>query len=329
MTKRADGQTGRRALTILLIALSGCAPVKLDWAHAPPPPELMPLDSLAAQLTARIAGSGATVGLYYKDLARPESLTISADLRFHAASTMKVPVMIQVFRDAESGRLSLDSQLVVRNEFRSLADGSTYQLDKADDSDSSLYDKVGTPMKVRDLVELMITVSSNLATNNLIDVVSAARVNATLRALGIDSVDVKRGVEDGPAFRAGINNTLTARGLGLVFASLADGSAAGATSCAQMLEVLLRQRFNDRIPAGLPEHTKVAHKTGDITGANHDGGIVYMDGRPRYVLVVLTRGINDQKTSSKLIADLAGMIHTRLTPTPPPPVTPVTPAVRP
>src|SRR5258708_34797692 len=165
----------------------------------------------------------------------------------------------------------------------------------------------------------MIAVASNLATNTLMERVGAARVMAALRWLGIDSVAVLRGVEDGVAFRAGINNTLTARGLGQVFGAIADGRAAGATSCAEMMDVLLGQRFNEGIPAGLPRGTRVAHKTGELTGHHHDGGVVFVNGRPRYILIVLTRGLNDPAQSSQLIADLHGRGPPHIPGPPPPP----------
>lgn len=274
--------------------------------------------SLAAALEARIAGSGATVGLYFRNLLQPDSVLISPDLMFHAASTMKVAVMVQVFRDVDAGRITLDQRLPVVTSFRSLVGDSAFTLDPADDSDSSLYLKAGDAVKVRDLVELMITVSSNLATNILIDRVGASRVQATLRELGVDSLRVRRGVEDGPAFRAGLNNTTTARALGQLLGSLVDGRAAGASSCGTMLGVLLRQRFNTAIPAGLPRRTRVAHKTGDITALLHDAAIVYVNDRPSYVLVVLTRGIPDHAVAAALIADLTRIIHTHLYPPPPP-----------
>lgn len=323
------GSWWRRPALLAAAALIGCKPVKISWTEPVAPPVPMSLDSLSGLLQARIAASGATVALYFRDLAKPESLAINADLRVHAASTMKVPVMIQVFRDAEAGRLRLDQRLSVTNDFRSLADSSPYRLDRADDSDSSLYAEVGRPVQVRDLVRLMITVSSNLATNTLIERVGAARVMATLRALGIDSVTVLRGVEDGVAYRAGINNTLTARGLGQVFAAIAEGRAASAASCARMMDVLLDQHFNEGIPAGLPHGTRVAHKTGRLTGHHHDGGVVFVGGRPRYVIVVLTRGLQDRAQSSQLIADLAGMIHQHVVPPPPPPQRAPPPASRP
>ncbi len=278
------------------------------------PARAQSLDSLRAAVQARIAASGATVGFYFKDLNGNDSLTLGADTRFHAASTMKVPVMIQVFRDIDARRLTLHDRVTVRNEFRSLADSSTYQLSLADDSDSSLYQQVGKPVELEDLVELMITRSSNLATNNIIGMVGAARVQATMRDLGADSVRVLRGVEDGPAYRAGMNNTTTARGLGVVMAAIAGGNAASAQSCGQMLEILQRQRFNDGIPAGLPRHTRVAHKTGWLTGVHHDAAVVYFHDRPRYVLVILTQGLNDETASAKLMADLATLVHAHAVP---------------
>ena len=272
------------------------------------------LDALRNQLEQRIAASGAEVGLYFRDLTGPDSLALGADTRFHAASTMKVPVMIQVFREVDARRLRLNDRLNVVNTFRSIADTSTYVLDKADDSDSSLYARVGQTLPVRNLVELMITVSSNLATNILIDRVRADSVRATLHTLGADSVTVLRGVEDGAAYRAGMNNTTTARGLGIVMTAIVDGRAASAQSCGEMVRVMQRQRFNSGIPAGLPRGMAVAHKTGWLTGTHHDAGIVYWQGRPRYVLVVLTRGIQDETQSAALIAELTAMVNAHAVP---------------
>lgn len=274
-----------------------------------PPLAAQGLDQLRARLEQRISASGAEVGLYFRDLTGPDSLAIGADVRFHAASTMKVPVLIQVFREVDAHRLRLTDRLPVVNTFRSIADGSPYALDRADDSDSSLYRRVGQTVPVRDLVELMITVSSNLATNILIDRVRADSVRSALHDIGADSVTVLRGVEDGVAYRAGMNNTTTARGMGVVMAAIADGRAASAQSCGEMVRVLQRQTFNKGIPAGLPRGTVVAHKTGWFTGHHHDAGIVYWHGRPRYVLVVLTRGIQEEAQSAALIAELTAMVQ--------------------
>jgi len=268
------------------------------------------LASARAAIEARIAASGAqAVGVYARDLDHPDSLLIGAATRFHAASMMKVPVMIQVFRDVDAHRLALGQRIPVVNTFPSLVDGSPFRLDAGDDSDSTLYARVGGRAPVRDLVELMITVSSNLATNILIGRVQAARAQATAVALGADSIQVRRGVEDTKAYRAGLNNTTTARDLGVLFAAIAEGRAASAAACRAMLAVLGRQHFNEGIPAGLPAGATVAHKTGWFTGTHHDGGVVTAPDGRRYVLVVLTRGIQDTTASARLIADIAGLVH--------------------
>lgn len=266
----------------------------------------------AAAIHELVAASGAeTVGIYFRDLGGPDSLVHDADVRLHAASTMKVPVMIQVFRDAEAGRVALDDTIPVRNAFRSIVDGSAYALSPADDSDSTLYGRIGAFDTIRELVELMITVSSNLATNLLIELVGADRVTATMRELGADSIGVLRGVEDQKAYEAGLSNTTTARDLGVILAAIARGRAAGAASCREMEAILARQRFNDGIPAGLPPGTRVAHKTGEITRIHHDAAIVTGADGARYVLVVLVRGIEDRARSAALMADVARLVHGR------------------
>jgi beta-lactamase class A len=270
------------------------------------------LDTLRNRLAARIAAAPAeAVGLYFRDLGTGDSVLLGADHRFHAASTMKVPVMIQLFRDQDAGALALADSLLVSNTFFSIVDSAPYHLDPADDSDSSLYALVGRRLPIRRLVELMETVSSNLATNLLIERVGAARANATAHALGADSIMVLRGVEDIPAYRAGRNNTTTARDLGALLVALAQDRAASAASCREMREILGRQHFIEGIPAGVPPGTRVEHKTGWIEGVvYHDAAIVRPAGHAPYVLVVLTGGIQQDSVAYNLVADLSRIVFT-------------------
>lgn len=261
--------------------------------------------TLRTRVETLIETSGSdTVAVYYRDLLEPDSLLILPARRFHAASTMKVPVMIQLFRDADAGRMALTDSVTLTNTFHSLVDGSVYHLDPSDDSDSTLYLRVGARVPIDTLIEHMITVSSNLATNNLIDLVDPKRVQATMRELGADSIAVLRGVEDIKAFNAGLNNTTTARDLGVILGAIAENRAARPASCKMMEAILSRQEFNSGIPAGLPPGTKVAHKTGWITGIHHDAAIVFSGDQPRYVLVILTQGFDSLSTSSGLMADI-------------------------
>jgi beta-lactamase class A len=267
-------------------------------------------DSLAVQIQARVAElPGAEVGVAYHKLGSSDSLYLNSDASFHAASTMKVPIMIQLFRRVDAGGLSLDYPLLLVNEFGSIVDGTPYSLDEGVDSDSSMYKLVGTRVTVRDLITHMITRSSNLATNSLVSLANAAQAESTMRSLGAMNIRVLRGVEDQKAFDKGLNNTTTARDLSILLAAIQENKAASAKSCATMRDVLLEQEFNTGIPAELPAGTRVAHKTGWITGVTHDAAIVYPQKGPTYVLVVLTKGIPDEPTAQKLIADISRIVY--------------------
>ena len=267
-------------------------------------------DSLRDAINARVAtAAGATVAVSYFDLETGESLDINSDSVFHAASTMKIPVMIEVLRRAQSGAFSLDQGVLLVNQFSSIADGSPYSLSAADDGDSALYARVGERVPVRDLLQRMITRSSNLATNQLIALTGADRVTAAARALGATRIQVLRGVEDQKAFDRGMINTTTSADLAVLLRAIESGSALSRESSAEMREILLAQEFNEKIPAGLPPGTRVAHKTGEITAVSHDAAVVYPPGRKPYVLVVLTKGIRESAQSSALIADISRAVY--------------------
>src|SRR5207245_9644322 len=190
--------------------------------------------------------------------------------------------------------------------FASPADGSPFAVDKADDPNATLSGRLAHPASVRELLELMITRSSNLATNILIERVGAARAQASARALGAWSIQVLRGVEDGKAYRAGLNNTTTARDLGALLAAIAQHRARGPAACAAMVAILSRQEFNEGIPAGLPPGIPVAHKTGWIGQVvYHDAALVSPPAGGGYVLVVLTGGLQEDSVAYGLVRDLS------------------------
>jgi beta-lactamase class A len=271
-------------------------------------------DSLSDAITARIAASpGAVVAVSYRDLQTGERLDLSADTVYHAASTMKVPVMIEVLRRAQAGAFSLDQEILLVNRFASLADGSPFSLNMADDGDSVLYAKIGERVKVRELLQRMIVRSSNLATNQLIELVGAANVTATAHALGASRLSVLRGVEDQKAFDKGMINTTTSADLAALLEGIEKGTVLSAGNSSVMRDILLAQEFNEKIPAGLPAGTKVAHKTGEITAVSHDAAVIYPPGRKPYVLVVLTKGIIEGAEASTLIADISRIVWNHAT----------------
>jgi beta-lactamase class A len=263
-----------------------------------------------AELEASIAAAasnGVEVAVAFRTLDGQLEWFRHADQPFHAASTMKVPVLIELYHQVQRGGLKLTDTLVVKNEFRSLVDGSPFTLDAADDSEASLYAAAGERRTLAQLSELMITVSSNFAANLLIDRLGVKNIRAEVHRLGGDGMNVMRDLEDNKAFQQGLNNTTTARGLFTLMHAIASGRAVDKGASDQMIAVLERQTFNDGIPAGVPAGTKVAHKTGEITRIQHDAAIVYAS-RP-FVLVILTRGIDDRAMSASLIADITRRLY--------------------
>ena len=270
-----------------------------------------PAVKLRADLVDRIArDSGATVAVLLQDPASGFFVAVNPDLRFHAASTMKVPVLLELGRRVDAGELRWTDSIPVKNGFASIVDGSPYSLDPTGDGDTTLYSSIGARVPLRTLATRMIVRSSNLATNLLIERLDATRVTATLRRLGADSMLVLRGVEDGKAFDKGLNNTTTARDLATILLALADQKAVKRETTAELLAILEAQEFNDGIPAGLPPDTRVAHKTGWITATGHDAALVYpAPGERPYALVVLIRGVRERARGMALQADLARLAH--------------------
>ena len=265
------------------------------------------LEATIDGIVARYDGADVAVSLRATVAGAPVRFDRQPDAVYHAASTMKVPVMVEAFRLVEAGRLGWDDAVPVENRFRSIVDGSEFSIE--DDSDDALYERMGQTVTVRTLVERAITTSSNLATNLLIELVSADSVQATVDRLGAPGMRVLRGVEDLKAFEAGLSNETTAEALATLFVALRDGRAVSPGSDAAMRDILSDQRFNEMIPAGLPEGVRVAHKTGEITAIHHDAGIVYPEATAPYVLVILTRGLADPDASAALGAEASAAVY--------------------
>ncbi len=288
------------------------APFLLVWGTLAAFPVTLPAQSrdLHRAILARIErDSGATVGVALFDPVSGLRIEHQDALRFHAASTMKVAVLIELGRRIDGGELRWTDSVPVTNRFASIVDGSPYQLDSESDSDSTVFRAIGTHWSLRRLATRMIVRSSNLATNLLVERLDPRRITATIRALGADSMVVLRGVEDGKAYERGLNNTTTARDLARLLLAIGEARAASPATSHELLAILEAQELNDGIPAGLPAGTRVAHKTGEITATWHDAALVFPpDGRP-YVLVVLTRGIPTRERGVALHADLGRLVH--------------------
>ncbi|MDF7818285.1 class A beta-lactamase-related serine hydrolase [Runella sp. MFBS21] len=267
------------------------------------------IDQLRTSIVSKLSQIEGDFALAFKDLQTQQTLFINEKENFHAASTMKTPVMMEVFRQAEAGQFNLSDSILVKNEFKSIVDGSPFKLDISDDSADDMYKKIGSKMTIYDLTYQMIIVSSNLATNILIDLVDAKNANQFMRELGAKDINVLRGVEDTKAFEKGLSNTTTAYDLMLIFEKIAQKQAVSPTASDKMIQILLDQKFNEMIPKHLPSHAKVAHKTGSITGVRHDSGIVFLPNGKAYVLVLLSKKLTKPEVGVNAMAEVSEMIY--------------------
>jgi beta-lactamase class A len=305
----------RRSLKSKIILAAFAALFLLQFQQPALAQKKAALTTAKSKIEELIKSSGAeAVGVGFYDLASGRELLINADENFHAASTMKVPVMMELYRQSAAKKFSLDDRILIKNDFVSIADGSHYSISVSDDSEPTFYRRIGEMETIRELMRLMIVMSSNLATNILIERVGAENVMKLMRRLGANHIQVRRGVEDTKAFERKMNNTTTARDLMILMRRIAEHHAVSAKACDEMIQVMLAQQFNEGIPAGVGKGAKVAHKTGSITKINHDAAIVFPPNRKPYVLVVLTRGFADHKRAHKLIADISSVIYSNVTP---------------
>lgn len=299
-------------------ALKPPSPLKVRAAQIPQPQR----DSIAAAevslyrnvLRIREKHDLVELGISFYDFETTIQWSYNADTYFHAASTMKLAVLLGVFRQVERGELTLEAPVHVRNRFTSIVNQQPFMLDLANDADPGVYSNLGKTMPVRDLAYQMITTSSNLATNLLIEVVGVPAIQTALEEMEIGGIKVLRGVEDQPAYDAGLNNEVTANGLLKLLRIIAEERAYSKSACREMLKIMLDQQYKSGIPAGLPNAAQVAHKTGNISTVHHDAGIVYMKDRKPYVLVILTqfraetgRTTAVAEISKDIFASLAGL----------------------
>lgn len=266
------------------------------------------LEKLRSDIHKLISNSNGTISVSFQDLNTGDTIFINEKIQMHAASTMKTPVMMEVFKQASEGKFKMSDSLVIKNEFCSIVDSSKFSMDISEDSDDVVYKNMGKKMCIYDLVYQMITVSSNFATNILVDFVEANNVMGLMKSIGANNIQVLRGVEDIKAYDQGLNNTTDAFDMFIIMKAIASKQIISEEACEEMTEILLDQKFNNKIPLLLPSTVKVAHKTGSITNISHDAAIVYLDQGHRYILVILTKDLGSNKQAEEIIAEISKMI---------------------
>src|SRR5438105_8184815 len=256
------------------------------------------IESIAEKSNAR------AVAVALHDTESGAELHYDADRWFHGASTIKVAILLAVYGEIDRGRLAPQSRVHVRNRFLSAYDGSPFRILADRDADSEVHASIGKTMRVSELALHMIAMSSNLATNLLLDLIGLETVQRTIERFGLTGLDIRRGVEDEKAFEHDIVNRVTANGLVALLRLIAEEHAYTPELSRQMLEILHQQEFRKGIPARLPREVRVAHKTGDISTVGHDAGVVYAPGRAPYVVAILTEWAAGAGSRSQPIATI-------------------------
>jgi beta-lactamase class A len=290
-------------LLSLLIAMVGCS---TDQTKT--------VDDLREKIENYLADQEGTFAVWFSHINDPSlQFGINADTVFHAASTMKTPVMIELFKQAEEGEYHLSDSILIENRFYSIVDSSEFQLDLDPNADDPYEAKVGELATIYDLNHAMITYSSNIATNIIIQMVGAKQTTETMRELGAEKIDVLRGVYDMKAFDRGLSNRTTARDLGIILSHIAQGTAVSAEKDSIMIEIMKDQFYKDVIVAGLSEDAAAANKTGSIDGVEHDSAIVYLPDGQSYVLIYLSKGLPDNVCGREIGAKVSEMVYSFLT----------------
>ncbi|HIF48292.1 MAG TPA: serine hydrolase [Cytophagales bacterium] len=290
----------QRSILILIVLSLGSCDKKIDY------------NILKKKIVSKFNDEIGNFALAFKNLDDGKEILINENEIFHAASTMKTPVMIEFYRQLYQGKLSLEDTLQIKNEFKSIVDGSMYKLSEFDDSDKNTYNKLGQYYSINNLIYEMITISSNFATNILIEYIGANNVTKSMKELGALNIDILRGVEDIKAFELGLNNTTSAKDLLIIYEKLAKGKIIDNESSAIMIDILKDQKYDDIIPRYLPKDIEVANKTGMITGVHHDSGIVFLKDGRKYVIVLLSKNMSDMESGTEMMAKISELIYKTL-----------------
>ena len=290
----------QRSILILIGLSLGSCDKKIDY------------NILEKKIISKFNDETGNFALAFKNLDDGKEILINENEIFHAASTMKTPVMIEFYKQLHQGKLSLEDTLQIKNEFKSIVDGTMYKLSEFDDSDKNTYNKLGQYYSINNLIYEMITISSNFATNILIEYIGANNVTKSMKEIGALNIDILRGVEDIKAFELGLNNTTSAKDLLIIYEKLAKGKIINNESSAIMIEILKDQKYDDIIPKYLPKDIEIANKTGMITGVHHDSGIVFLKDGKKYVIIILSKNMSDMESGTEMMAKISELIYKTL-----------------
>lgn len=270
----------------------------------------MESEKLINKLKQLLASVQGIVSIYFEDVNTHFRFKQNEFEQYNTASLMKVFIGLEMLMRIEKRDFDLNFQLEIKNSFHSKYDNSNFELLIANDSEKELYNKIGNKVGIMELMELMITKSSNLATNNLFSMLERGNsIQHLLSSLKMSDTQIIRCVEDQKAFDAGIINYTNAADIYKLFKFINDGVFSGNTYITTLYEILKRQEHNSIIPHLLPKDLCIAHKTGSIKCVLHDAGIISSDNGLNYILVILSKNLVDKEKAISSFAKISQIIY--------------------
>ncbi|MCL5773481.1 MAG: class A beta-lactamase-related serine hydrolase [Firmicutes bacterium] len=235
-------------------------------------------------------------GIVFYDILENKVIGSNTKEEFEAASLIKIPILIEYFRQVKAGKLSPGESVVIKNSMKAGGSGSIKNLPE------------GSSVSYEELAGLMITKSDNTAADILINKLGMKNINSIAIELGCSATFLKRTIWDFAAIDRGMDNTATPEDMMILLRAIYEGKAVDEASSASMINILKRQENRKMIPAYLPEGVEVAHKTGELNGILHDCGIIYMEKCP-YILCLLGKNIKNKDEARKFWADFSLRIY--------------------
>jgi beta-lactamase class A len=264
-----------------------------------------------AQIEQLIQQTHSEVAVAFRSLDGSQELFIRADEIFPAApAAIQVPIMMELYHEAQAGQLRLTDTIVVHNNFHSLVDDSTYQIDPKTDPDQDLYKSIGKPETLGDLCDHMVANNSSLAASLLIERLGIGQIRQRIEALHAKGVELFRGVEPSKPSDPKPQNEISARGVLELLWTLAKGQQEDDDASKEMVGVIARAALHQLPTAGLPSDPRIVESIQNM-GLGQQAMIVY--GPHPFVVVIMSRGITNPETSAELMAQITHALASAIT----------------
>jgi beta-lactamase class A len=260
------------------------------------------LDQLVFHEISRARGTY-EVAIY--DFQTGESVLVNAHRFVHAASLIKLPIMMSTFSLVDRGEMTLDDRVCVREWYKSLVNGALFHVDP--------IASLGDTATIRQLLKSMVTVSDNVAANALIEHIGINRIGDFFASQNYTETSLIRFLMDEQAHKQHLDNTMSAYDAMRMLRDIEQERGLQHESCSEMLNLLLAQMHNEKIPAVLPTQVKIAHKTGSIAAVEHDAGIIYLPNGRKYILVFMSADLPDNQTGINAARAVSRTVYARLT----------------